>query len=45
MTITVIVVPDAVIKEADVTVTGGGVIVVVTVEAMGEETVLGRGVC
>ena len=36
--------PDAVTKEADVTVTGGGVIVVVAVEVMGEEIVLRKGV-
>lgn len=44
VTVTVTVAPDALTKEADVTVTGGGVIVVVTVEAMGEEIVLGKGV-
>lgn len=41
--VVVVVAPSAVIKEVDVTVTGGDVIVVVAVEMMGEVIVLSKG--
>ena len=40
MIVVVVVVPSAVAKEVDFTVTGGGVMVVVAVEVTGEEIVL-----